>query len=106
MSALLGEFNAKLIVLCQCQYCPIRAALLLFAFSARALPLSSVEFDEPAATLVLVRPWADAAPAEWRGQWIRRLSPRVGHLSQMGLGGQAMQVQKKWTRLEPSIRFY
>ena len=81
------------------------AALLLLALNARALPLSSVEFDEPA-TLVLVRPWADAAPAEWRGQWIRRLSPRVGHLGQLGLGGPAMQVQKKWTRLEPSIRFY
>ena len=58
---------------------------------------------------LIARSWADYGPASaWQGQLIRRLTPQTvagSHLDEMG-SDSAVQVKKKWTRLEPSIRFY
>lgn len=108
-SAVLGEFNSLNFHQSNSNSKSFSAFFLL-AVMAQALPLASqpAEFEFPSALLV-IRPWAESSqPAEWRGQWIRRLSPRiVSHLGQFGLGNSpTIAVQKKWTRLEPSIRFY
>jgi len=56
---------------------------------------------------MIARSWTDYAPASaWDGQWIRR--PQNAAESNFGEMGHdnSLQIQKKWTRLEPSIRFY
>ncbi|CAK5103161.1 unnamed protein product [Meloidogyne enterolobii] len=81
-------------------------ALLVSRTCTKSLPLNAKsELEHP--LYMIARPWTDYAPASaWNGQWIRR--PQTALESNLGeiRHDNSLQIQKKWTRLEPSIRFY
>nr|CAD2166800.1 unnamed protein product [Meloidogyne enterolobii] len=81
-------------------------ALLVSRTCTKSLPSNAkTELEHP--LYMIARSWTDYAPASaWNGQWIRRpQNAAESNLGEMGHDN-SLQIQKKWTRLEPSIRFY
>lgn len=83
-------------------------ALLVSRISTKSIPSNAkTELEQP--LYLIARSWSDYAPASaWKGSWIPRLAPQIASDSNLGeiRDDNAFKMQKKWTRLEPSIRFY